>query len=210
MGAPDASAQAAIAASTIHPVFVGYLDILGDPIRVTTAPYGVTFSGTNDTDLDGQTFDAIDGTFIGVSPVQNKEGGASTVTVTLSGLIGIDSDLLNQIGNKANWQGRTARLWQMMYDAGLQRVGNIWPFYTGYMSVPRIVGDATQQTIVLEVESYLAFLKQASGRSYLIQNQYDAGDFSAEASIAVANGTNLIPGGSSRLDQLGGLGGLFQ
>jgi len=210
MGAPDAAAQAAIAADVIRPVFVGFLDILGDPIRVTTAPYSVQFSGTGDADLDGQTFSAVDPTWISISPVSNQEGGAGTVTATLSGLIGVDSDLLNQIGNKANWQGRTARLWQMMYNAGLQRVGNVWPYYTGYMNVPRIVGNATQQTIILEIESYLAFLKQPSGRSYLAQAEYDSGDRSADASIAVANGTNLIPGGASRLDQLGGMGGLFR
>jgi hypothetical protein len=207
VGAPNLAAQGAIAQPIIHPVFVGFLDILGDPIRATTAPYSIAVSGTGDADLDGHTFSAVDATFVGVSPVQNKEGGSSTVTVTLSGLIGIDSDLLNQIGNKANWQGRTARLWQMMYDENLQRVGNIWPFYTGYMNVPRIVGDATQQTIVIEVESYLAFLKQASGRSYLSQNEYDPGDLSAEASIAVANGTNLIPSSSAGQGLMGGIFG---
>ena len=116
MGAPDLAAQAAIAQRVIAPRFIGFLDILGDPIRVTTAPYGVTFADTGDADLDGHSFDAINPTFVSVSPVQHKEGGAATVTVTLSGLIGIDSDLLNQIGTKANWQGRVARLWCMMYN----------------------------------------------------------------------------------------------
>lgn len=207
---PDAAAFAAIEQDVIHPVWVAFLDILGDPIRVTTAPYSLAITGTGDVDLDGHTFSAIDPTFVGVSPVQRKEGGAETVTATLSGLAGIDDDLMTQIGNKANWQGRTARLWQVMFDANLQQVGALWAFYTGYMTVPKITGSSETQVIQLDIESYLAFLAQPSNRSYLNQAEYDPGDLSAEASIAVANGTSGIglSGQADALAQLAARGGL--
>jgi hypothetical protein len=163
---------------------------LGDPIRVTTAPYSIAFTGTGDADLDGFTFSAVEPDFISVSPITMKEGGADTVTTTLSGLIGVDTTLLNQIGNKANWQGRVARLWQLQIDEALAQVGAVWPWFTGYMTVPKIVGDKASQTIQLEIESYLAFLRAASGRSYLNATDYDSGDLSAAASIACANGTS--------------------
>lgn len=207
MAGPDLAAQEAISRRVIHPVFVVFLDILGEPVRATTAPYSIQFSGTGDTDLDGQVFTAVDATLVDISPINTREGGADTVTATLSGLIGVDSDLLNQIGNKLNWQGRTGRIWQMMYDENLRQVGNIWPIYTGYMNVPRITGSAREQTIVLEIESYLAFLTQASNRSYLSQQEFDSGDRSAEASIAVANGTNLIPSGGAGQGLMGGIFG---
>lgn len=199
MARPDPNTAAALDRDVIHPVMFAYLDILGDPVRATTAPYSVQPSGTGDPDLDGHVFDAIDPTFVSVSPVKSKEGGTDTVTVQMSGLIGIDSELMTLIGNKANWQGRPARLWLALYDENLIRIGAIWPFHTGYMSVPKIVGSAASQTISIDIESYLAFLTQASNRSYLSQAEYDPADLSAEASIAMANGgsgAGLTGGGS--------------
>lgn len=194
MAGPDAAAMAALRSYTtpVHAVYIGYLDILGDPIRVTTAPYALTVGSgaTGDADLDGHTFSAIDPQFISVGSITMQEGGAETVTCQLSGLIGVDTTLLNQIGNKANWQGRVARLWQMQLDESLTQVGAIWPWFTGYMTVPKIIGDKSHQIIELEIESYLAFIRSASGRTYLNQADYDSGDLSAAASIACANGTS--------------------
>jgi hypothetical protein len=210
MQGPDATAAAALDADVIHPVMFAYLDILGDPIRVTTAPYSVRITGTGDEDLDDNTFDAVDPTFVAVSPIKHKEGGADTVTAQLSGLIGIDSDLLNLIGNKANWQGRFARFWLALYDRNLRQIGAIWPFHTGYMSVPQIIGSSVSQTISLDIESYLAFLTQPSGRSYLSQAEFDPGDRSADASIAAANGTSgtgLADGGAAAAMAAGGMTG---
>jgi hypothetical protein len=191
MAGPDAAAIAAMRSYTapVNAIYCGYLDILGDPIRVTTAPYSITFTGTGDADLDGFTFSAVDPEFISISAVTMKEGGADTVTCTLSGLIGVDTPLLNQIGDKANWQGRVARLWQLQINEALQQVGAVWPWFTGYLTVPKIIGDKATQTIQLEIESYLSFIRNASGRSYLNQADYDSGDLSAAASIACANGT---------------------
>lgn len=207
MSLPDAAAQAAIAEDVVRPVWLGFLDILGDPIRVTTAPFDVSFAGTGDPDLDGQTFRATDPTWISVSPVIAKEGGGDQVTVTLSGILGIDTDLLNQIGAKANWQGRDARLWAMVVDEANQRIGGVWNYYTGVMMVPKIVGDRHSQTIQLTVDSYLAFIGEASNRTYLSQAEYDPGDLSAAASIAIANGTSGagLSGGGGGGGDLGSL-----
>lgn len=169
MNGPNADAIAALRAPVVLPVYVGFLDILGDPIRVTTAPYGLAFTGTGDPDLDGFTFSAIEPDFISVSPITMKEGGAETLSVKLSGMIGVDTDLLNQIGNKANWQGRVARLWRLQFNEQLQQVGSIWPFFTAYMTVPKITGSKSEQTIQLDLESYLSFLTAASNRTYLDQ-----------------------------------------
>lgn len=187
---PDATAQAALAQAVSRPAFVGFLDFAGDPLRLSTTDYPVTFSGTGDADLDGHSFDAIGGAWMDVSPVQHKEGGGSQVTVTLSGLIGVDSDALNQIGSRTYFQGRICRLWAMMLDpASGARTGNIWSYYTGYMQVPKLGGDGTYQTITMVIESWLAFATQASQRTWLAQPEYDADDHSPELSIAIANGT---------------------
>ena len=191
MSGPDAIAAAALAADVRRPVTFCFLDIAGEPVRVTDAPYDVTFVDTGDEDLDGFTFMAVDARVVSVGVVKAKEGGTDTLTLKLSGLDGVDGDLMNQIGVRANWQGRDARLWKALLDpVTLQFVGAVWAYYTGYMAVPKIIGDQNSQTISLDVETYLAFFNQASNRTYLDQDQYDPNDKSAELSIAIANGAS--------------------
>ncbi len=191
MSGPDIAASGALAAGVRRPVTFCYLDIAGEPVRVTDAPYDITFTGTGDEDLDGHTFMAVDARVVSVGVVKAKEGGTDTLTLELSGLAGVDGELMNQIGTRSNWQGRDARLWKGMLDpVTLAFVGSIWPYYTGYMAVPKISGDQNSQTISLDVETYLAFFNQASNRTYLDQDQYDPADRSAELAIAIANGAN--------------------
>lgn len=188
---PDEAAAAALADRVRRPVTFCYLDIAEEPVRVTDAPYSLTFAGTGDVDLDGFTFQAVDPRLVSVTSVKAKDTGTDTVTLTLSGLIGIDGELMNTIGTKANWQGRDARLWKAMLDpVDLTRIGAIWSYYTGYMNVPKIIGDQTMQTITLDLESYISFFGQASNRTYLDQVNYDPGDKSAELAIAIANGAS--------------------
>ena len=199
----DAAGVAELAKPLIRPFYVAWLDITGDVVRATTAPVSLTFSGTGDVDLDGETFSAVDHTLIDVSEVVHKEGGSETVTVTLSGMLGIDSTLLNQIGTKSNWQGRTARLW-LGFVTEHGAVVSVAPYYTGYMMTPRISGSPDMQTITLEIEGYLASMSEASGRTYLDQSYYDSPDTSAASTISNANGTSA---GAIPADSGGNSGG---
>lgn len=189
--APDVAGSAALAAQLRWPVTFCYLDIRDEPVRVTNAPYSMTFTDTGETDLDGFTFDAVDPRVVSVGTVKAREGGTETLSLELSGLPGVDAELLDQIGTRANWQGRDARLWKALLDpAQPGRILSMWSFYTGYMTVPRITGDRSSQTIGLEVETYLAFFGQSSNRTYLDQASFDPGDRSAEQAIAIANGAS--------------------
>lgn len=188
---PDDAANAALSANVRKPVTFCFLDLADGPIRVTNAPYSYSFTGTGDEDLDGFTFTAVDPRVVSVGTVKAREGGTDTLSLQLSGLAGVDDELMTQIGDRANYVGRDCRLWRAMLDPQkLTRIGAIWSFYTGYMSVPKIVGDRTSQTINLDVESYLAFFGQASNRTYLDQQSYDPEDRSAELAIAIANGAS--------------------
>lgn len=188
---PDTAANAALSADVRMPATFCLLDLASGPLRVTNAPYSFTFSGTGDEDLDGFTFQAVDPRFVSVGSVKAQEGGSDTLVLTLSGLAGVDDELMTELGDRANYSGRDCRLWRAMLDPQeLRRIGAIWSYFTGYMSVPKIVGDRTSQTIQLSVETYLAFFGQPSNRTYLDQISYDAGDRSAELAIAVANGAN--------------------
>jgi hypothetical protein len=186
---PDAAAQWALSQDVRRPVDFAWLDIAGEPLRVTNAPYHFTFANTGDEDLDGHTFMAVDPRFVSVGSVRAKEGGSDTLTLQLSGLAGVDDELMTTIGDKSRWMGRDARLWKAMLDPqDFARIGSIWCYYTGYMSTPRIVGDRSSQTINLDVETYLGFFTQASGRTYLDQAEYDPGDRSADLTVTIANG----------------------
>jgi hypothetical protein len=185
---PDMVAQAALDARIRRPVSFAWLDIAGEPLRVTNAPYNFTFAGTGDEDLDGFTFKALDPKMVSIGPIRAKEGGTDTLTLTLSGLPGVDDELMTSLGNRAAYAGRDCRIWRgMLHPEDLTLLGGVWSYYTGYMSVPRIIGDRQSQTIELDVETYLAFFGRASNNTYLSQSDYDPGDRSAELAIAIAN-----------------------
>ncbi|TZG25574.1 hypothetical protein [Sphingomonas montanisoli] len=185
----DPAHSAALDQPVIRPFRFALLDFADGPMRLTDFPYGVTFSGTGDEDLDGHAYSPVDNQPINVSDVQMNERGAETVTFTLSGLISLDSEIMNVIGDVTKWRGRVVRLWRAMFSPTLAMYGRPDPYFTGYMSVPSFTFGRESSTISLSAETYLASLTQASGRSYLSQAEFDSGDLSAEASVAIANGT---------------------
>ena len=202
----DTTASTALA-SNFAPAFFIYLNISGDPVRITTLGKDVTFASTGDVDLDGNTFKAFDHRAIEIGDVANSDNGSDTLTVDLSGIVTIDTALLNDIGNIALWQGRSCRLWFAVYDAaGVTQQGAIVPYYTGYMSSVSIMPSPKTQTIQLKVENYLAAFAHASNRSYLNQSDYDAADVSAAATISSANGAKHGGGGFNNTG-LGSVGG---
>lgn len=205
---PDSTAIAALDAEHIKPAFVGFLDILGNPVRATTWPANLTFAGTGDPDLDGHTFEALKPEFIDISEAKFQEGGGETVTAKLSGLILPDNDLLNIINDEANWRNRVARLWQAVYNENDVRQGAFWNYYTGRMVGMPITGDPGFQVIEVTIETYLAAMSGPSFRTYLDQGDFDPDDHSAEAAIAIANGTSgagLFSGSSGVSNGGGGM-----
>lgn len=185
----DTTAKAAVAGD-FAPAWFVWIDIVGDPIRVTTFGANVTFASTGDSDLDGNTFTAFAGQFLEVGDVTNSESGSDTLTLTLSGIVSLDTTLLAKIGDPTQWQGRTCRVWFQLYDpTGATVQGGVVQHYTGYLSAVSIMPGQKSQTIQVSVENYLAAFSQASNRTYLRQADYDAADTSAAATIAAANGS---------------------
>lgn len=180
----DAAAAAALRLPVIAPSFLLFLDIAGDPIRATTFGQDLTPAGTGDADLDGLTFSSVDSRVLQVSGVTHSEQGSDTVTVSLSGIVSIDTDLLNDVGDTSKWRGRLCRMWIRLYNEANTAQGQFFPYYTGYMSSVEIQPSPETQTILMKVENYLATFNQASNRSYLNQADYDPADTSAKASIS--------------------------
>lgn len=188
MPAWSGAGLAALAAAHVNEYWLAWLDIAGDVIRVTDAPYPISFAAgaTGDADLDTYTF-ARTAQLITITEISHSDKGADTVTAIVSGIPGIDTTTLNQIGNRANWQTRAARVWGLLLDdsGGVIAVS---PYTGGYMVALKIAGSATSQTISLEIESFLSSHVEGSGRTWLNQAEYDANDNSAAQTIAAANG----------------------
>jgi hypothetical protein len=206
----DATTQAALEGSILNWRALIYADIDGDVLRATTGLYDRAISGSGDSELDG-TYESYDHNMIEVGPVKHNETGSDTVAISLNGiLVNLDpilerdldpiydrsggdvlartSDLLNVIGDKTRWQGRSARLWFYCVDENETQVGSIIPYYTGYMNDIVISGSAESQAVILTIENYLASLAGAPNQTYMMQNLFDSGDLSANATLGAANG----------------------
>lgn len=191
----DATTQGALEATVLYWRMLLWADFDGDPLRATSGLYDRTISGSGDAELDG-FYDSYDHNLISVGPVKHNETGSDTVTVTMSGLL-LNADLLNMIGGRTNWQGRSARLWFYCADENETQVGSIIPYYTGYMNDVVIAGSPSEQRITLTIENYLATLSGAPSQTYMMQNLFDAGDLSANATLGAANGLGSGSGVSS-------------
>lgn len=203
MSRPDPAAAAALDGDVL-PVWLIYLDFADDPLRGCTAGQTLTFSGYGDPDLDGQTFEGINSQMLEVSDVSSSESGTDMLTVVVSGIAGLDSDMLDAINNSALYQGRLARLWRIIRDASHTQVGGVQPYYTGYMVSCSVSSQPDEQTIAIQIEGYIAAHSEPSYRTYLDQESFDAGDLSARAAVAIANGVGADPGIGAGVSSGGG------
>lgn len=192
MSRPDATASAALSAQVIKPIYFGFLDFVNEPVRANTSGGDVTITASGMTDLDG-TYIGINPDFVDVGEIKHSEGGNDSVEITLSALIDLDADMLTEISNSANWQGRTVRLWRVVRNADNLQQGGFQHYYIGYMTGLVVNAAPQNQTMTLTIEGYVAAHSAASNGTYLDQERFDAGDLSARGAISIANGTSGNP-----------------
>lgn len=177
----------------IRPVNFVFMDFVGDPVRACDAGFDINISGQAEADLNG-LYKGVTGDFAELSPIKIGEGGSNTVSAKLSGIKTLDDDTLDVIGDRTRWQGRTAQVWRIVWDQLNAAQGTYQHYYTGYMVDCLIGGSVGEQFIEITIENYLAAFGQATNRTYLSQRDYDPGDASGEATLAIANGTNSMAG----------------
>jgi hypothetical protein len=206
-----AATQAALEANELQWRLLLYADIAGDELRATTGIYDKTISGSGDSELDGSYF-SINQDLVELSPVTHNESGSNSVTVTLNGiLVAVEAiedtsgsvitqddgetitirstALLQNLGQNARWQGRTARLWFYLVDADEAQIGTEYvAYYTGFMDDVKVSGDARSQQISMTIENYIVSLTGASNKTYQMQSEFDSRDNSAAATLGAANG----------------------
>lgn len=210
MSLPDGTAIAALSASVIKPVFFAFLDIDGGAVRCNTSGANITPSGTGDANLDGHEFIGISGEFVEIAPVRYASGGSESVIATLSGIPTVDDVTLALLADPANWRGRDAFLWRVIRNSANVNQGGYHNYYTGKMTSISHAGSPDDGHVLkATIESYLAVFSQASNRTYMDQERFDAGDLSAQATLAIANGNfsgSVIPQifDPSTIDNFGG------
>jgi hypothetical protein len=177
----------------IRPVNFVFMDFVGDPVRACDAGFDINISGQPEADLNG-LYKGVTGDFAELSPIKISDGGSSTVTAKLSGIKTLDDATLDVIGDVTRWKGRTAQVWRIVWDQANAAQGSYQHYYTGYMVDVLIAGNSGEQFIELTIENYLAAFGQASNRTYLSQRDFDPGDASGDGTLAIANGTNAMPG----------------
>ena len=182
----DPTTQAALEAEVLRWRVLLYADFVGDVLRATSGLYDKTVV-SSDTELNG-VYESYDHNVIEVGAVQHNETGSDTVAISMGGLVVNNAAFLAIIGDRSKWQGRAARLWFYCADDNENQVGSIIPYYTGYMNDITISGSPEAQKVTLTIENYLASLAGAPSKTYLQQSIFDASDYSAEASVAAANG----------------------
>ena len=204
----DPTASAALDAVTIKPVYLAFVDFDNEPMWVNTSGADLTFTGTGEPDIDGNTFLGLAANVVDIGAVANRAAGTDSLQITLSGLPDMDDDLLAEINTPENWQSREIRLWRIIRNAAGVQQGGIQHYYTGNMVSLTMPTKPSGQTIEVTVESYLAAYAAASNRSYLDQSKYDIGDLSARAAIAIGNNASGgNPGGGVFSPSSGGGGG---
>lgn len=190
--------------AALRPFWAVWIDVTGDPVRITTIPGGKTFASTGDPDLDEIAYSYLPSELLGVGPVTHGKGGSETVTATLCGVPGPNDELLAALADRANWQGKICRLWIGTADAAWNVV-KVKGYYTGYAQRCPLSGDPDAgQDFALQIENYLSALTTPRGRTYQDQADFDPADVSAARMRAAANGTSgaAITGGGG-----GGNGG---
>jgi hypothetical protein len=184
---------ASLGGAAVNVFWLGYLDFDGDPLRVTTLPYDYTPTGTGDADLDDEVFLSLPAQLVSISPVVNAEGGTDAVDASLAGIPVANQDLLDLLAVPGNWRGRTFRLWRGLADSAWAP-SVLEAYHTGYMMQLAYRGGATQQTITVKTENWLAAFTTPRNRTYQDQSEHDATDNSAARIRAAANGIQTAGG----------------
>lgn len=160
----DADAFAAAGEEIVRALMLASLDFAEGFVRLTTAPFDVAV----DADGDGATesYQGVGGLGRLSAIEETSEIQPTSGELELSG---VDPEMIS-IALGSYYQGRKARIWLALLDAGHAIVGDPVEIFTGRMDTMKIeVGETA--TVTLTVQSRLADWENPRVRRYTNEDQ---------------------------------------
>ena len=145
----DAAQKTAVAAETVIPIYLAELDFASGFVRVTTAPFSITF--------ESNTYLGV-GDVGGISKIEETiEGRAHRVTLTL---VGVKNSYIS-IALDEDYQGRDAKIWKAYLDTSYAIISAPIAAFWGIMDVMVIKRGPETAQIDLQIVSRFAKWERA-------------------------------------------------
>jgi hypothetical protein len=169
--------KAAIAAGTVHPVYLAYFDFDGGAVR--------TWTGEGDLSYDSETWSG-DGTVTSWPNItESVDLVANNITVELSG----NASYAVDIADPDVYRARTCEIYIGFVAAdGSLPSTNVYKVFSGRMAVVGFIEDGEADGYSITVESRLVDLQKAKTVRYTHQSQlqrYPGGDVLSSGSLTV-------------------------
>lgn len=205
----------AISAPVITTALFGRLEFKSETVFVWTGAGSILVTGSGDSLMDGQTFQALADGVVQIGANSFTKNGSDELTVTLSVPSEPNTAIAAASVYPSEFRARSAYLWRGILLPPANPLGQpLWVIRrirSGKMDHVQITNDGQSHQFILTIESHQSNISSASNQTYLNQRRYDPNDTSQDFAVSIANGqpapskgTGIIGSGSAiLLDKLG-------
>ncbi len=141
-----------------------------DPLLGVTAPFAITLAGTGDSDLDGETFQALD--TLGISDYQQDASGAiQEISLALEAA---DTAPFVELLDDDNWWGSPSKLWFGYFDSDDQTTVILSPSlrFSGFLDkLPLTVDEDISMVTAVLRSNRMLFQRDNGNRLVAAQHQ---------------------------------------
>ena len=182
----------AIGAPLITTALMARLEFKSETIFCWTGLGSIVPTGSGDSSLDGNTFDALAAGVVEFGQNSFSKNGSDELTVTLAVPSTPNAAIAAASVYRSEYQARPAVLWRALKLPQTDPLtAPIWMFRrirSGKMDKVEITNDGQSHNFILTIESHQANLSNASNQTYLNQKRFDPTDTSQDYAVSIANG----------------------
>jgi hypothetical protein len=203
----------AISAPVITTALFGRLEFQSEVVFVWTGVGSILVTGSGDSLMDGNTFDALADGVVQIGANSFTKNGSDELTVTLSVPSEPNTAIAAASVYPSEFRARSAYLWRGLLIPPADPLGQpLWVIRrirTGKMDHVEITNDGQSHQFILTIESHQANISNASNQTYLNQKRYDPTDTSQDFAVSIANGQPAPSSSSAILSGGSGGGGVL-
>ena len=200
----------AIGAPTITTALLARLEFKSETVFVWTGVDNIIPTGSGDTALDGNTFDALAAGVVEFGQNSFSKNGSDELEVTLAVPSTPHTAIAAATVYPSEYQARPVVLWRgIKLPQANPLAPPVWMFRrirSGKIDHVEITNDGQSHNFKLTIESHQANITNASNQSYLNQKRFDRTDTSQDYAVSIANG-QPAPAKSTGIIASGGSGG---